>query len=195
MYELSLDPYHRRSIRLKGYDYSLPGAYFVTVLSFHQKPVFGSIKGGLFNANIDGNIVRECWYELDKHYPYINLDAFVVMPNHIHGILFIEDTKVFPGHDVRAGLRPALTKLHELSAIIRAFKSFSARRINEHRKTPGTPVWQRNYYEHIIRNDREINDIREYIEANIINWDKDTENPLTQGRVIDPPSVLYLLQT
>jgi putative transposase len=169
--------YHRHSIRLKGYDYSLPGAYFVTVLSFHQKPVFGSIKSGLFKANINGNIVRECWHELFKHYCNINLDAFVVMPNHIHGIVFMEDTRVFPRHDVGAGLRPAPTKLHELSEIIRAFKSFSARRINEPRKTPGTPVWQRNYYEHIIRNDKELNDIREYINNNVTNWNKDKENP------------------
>jgi putative transposase len=178
MDELSFDLYHRRSIRLKGYDYSLPGGYFVTALSFHQKPVFGSIKNGLFKANINGNIVRKCWHELDKHYRSINLDAFVVMPNHIHGVIFIEDTRVFTRHNAGAGLRPALTILPELSETIRAFKSFSARRINENRKTPGTPVWQRNYYEHIIRNDKELNDIRQYMDANVINWDKDTDNLL-----------------
>jgi putative transposase len=176
--ELRFYQHNRRSIRLKGYDYSLPGAYFVTVLSLHQQTVFGVIKDGIFKPNINGNIVKECWYELDKHYYNINLDTFIVMPNHIHGIIFLEDTNVPSSRNVGAGLRPALTKLQKLPEIIRAFKSFSSRRINEHRNTPGTPVWQRNYYERVIRNEKEFNEIRQYIVDNVTNWGKDTENPL-----------------
>lgn len=176
MDDFTLEPHHRRSIRLKGYDYSLPGGYFVTVLSFHQKLVFGSITGGLFKANANGNIVRECWQDLKKHYRNIVLDSFVVMPNHIHGVIFLEDARVFPLRDVGAGLRPALTKPHELSEIIRAFKSFSARHINKHRNSPGVTVWQRNYYERIIRNDQELDSIRQYIDNNVLNWDSHKEN-------------------
>jgi putative transposase len=90
------------------------------------------------------------------------------MPNHIHGIILI--------NDVWAGLKPAHTKRYPLSEIVRAFKTFSARRINTARNAIGVPVWQRNYYEHIIRDNEELNIIREYINNNVINWNSDNEN-------------------
>ncbi|HSE83161.1 MAG TPA: transposase, partial [Thermodesulfobacteriota bacterium] len=104
----------------------------------------------------------------------IKLDAFVIMPNHVHGII------INVANDVGAGLKPAPTtvaKNHTLFEIVRGFKTFSSRRINETRGTPGSHVWQRNYYEHIIRNEDDLDEIREYIINNPLKWDSDTENP------------------
>ncbi|MHB8104719.1 MAG: transposase [Dehalococcoidales bacterium] len=167
---ISSDIHHRRSIRLKGYDYSLPGAYFVTIITYQRIPVFGEIKAQNMLLGDFGEIAISCWEDIPKHYPNILLDSFIIMPNHVHGILIIDN--------VGAGLKPAPTaKKYPLSEIVRSFKTFSARRINTLRKTPGLPVWQRNYYAHIIRNEEELNSIREYIENNIREWETDKENP------------------
>jgi putative transposase len=110
------------------------------------------------------------WNELPNHYPCVTCDTFVVMPNHIHGIIVVRDTIV------GAGLKPAPTR-HGLPEIIRGFKTFSARRINDLRESPGIPIWQRNYYEHIIRNEEELARIREYTANNPLQWENDRENP------------------
>jgi REP element-mobilizing transposase RayT len=127
--------------------------------------------------------VNECWKDLPDHYGQVLLDEFVAMPNHVHGIIILND------NTVGAGFKPAPTidnhdiqhrnsfKHHGLPEIIRAFKTFSARRINQARNTPGIPVWQRNYYEHVIRNEEDLNKVREYISTNPAGWDKDEENP------------------
>jgi REP element-mobilizing transposase RayT len=171
---------HRRSIRLKGYDYAYPGAYFVTICTHNREHLFGEIVDSQMQWNEHNCIVQACWDDLPYHYPHVELDAFVVMPNHIHGIIVLVDV-------VGAGLRPAPTtapattpttgKRHDLPEIVRAFKSFSARRINGIRQTPGVPVWQRNYYEHIIRDENELNCIREYVMSNPVQWQYDREIP------------------
>lgn len=124
------------------------------------------------------------------HYPGIELDEFIIMPNHVHGVIFIYNNDVGATHEstttVGAGLRPApiqgkMVKRYPLSEIVRAFKSFSARQINELRNTPSTTVWQRNYYEHIIRNERALNRIREYVHYNPVRWELDRENDLHVG--------------
>ena len=164
----------RRSIRLKGYDYSQAGAYFVTVCTHRRACLFGEIVGDAMRPNACGTIVMQAWDVLPTHYPHVALDAFVVMPNHVHGIvLFADDT-------LGAGLKPAPThKHHALSEIVRAFKTFSARTINERRATPGAPVWQRNYYEHVVRDETALNRIREYIANNPARWADDPDNPQT----------------
>jgi REP element-mobilizing transposase RayT len=133
-----------------------------------------------------GEIVRNEWFDLPKHYPHIQLGSFCIMPNHVHAVIIIVDTIVgaglrpaptSPAPTSPAPTSPAPTSTKPLSEIVRAFKSFSARRINEIRKTPGIPVWQRNYYEHIIRNDEEHNRINLYIEANPAKWQEDKDNP------------------
>lgn len=135
----------RKSIRLPDYDYSRSGAYFVTICVKDHTHLFGSIDKIVMRENEFGEIVRKCWNDLPDHYPSVKLDAFVIMPNHIHGIIIIVDVD-----GVGAGLKPASTnttntpKRHGLSEIIRALKTFSARPINEIRKMPGVPVWQRN---------------------------------------------------
>jgi len=118
-----------------------------------------------------GEVVKLVWQEIPLHYPEVNNDEFIVMPNHIHGIITIDENQ-------RAGSKPApTTGKHQLSEIVRAFKTYSARKINELRKTPGTPVWQRNYYEHIILNENDYHQIGEYILYNPAKWETDSENP------------------
>ena len=173
---MTFDPaiHHRRSIRLKDYDYSQPGAYFVTVCTHGRECALGEVLDDAVILNYSGLIVQECWEQLPDHYFHVDLDAFVVMPNHVRGIIVFNDR-----HIVGAGLRPAptWTKRHGLPEIVRAFKAFSSRRINESRQRPGGPVWQRGYYEHVIRNDRSWEAIREYIESNPSRWEHDPDNP------------------
>ena len=161
--------HHRRSIRLRGYDYSQAGAYFVTASVQSRECLFGAVADGELCLNQYSEIVARCWEELPTHYPTVELDAFVAMPNHIHAIIVLTGTLAptsppspnpMPVETLRAGLKPAPTN-RALSEIVRALKTFSARRINELRGTSGTPVWQRNYYEHVIRNDDDFQRIRE----------------------------------
>ncbi len=179
--------HHRRSIRLKGFDYTSAGAYFLTICVQQGQCTLGEINGGEMHPSIFGRIAAECWDDLPNHYPHLILDAFVVMPNHVHGILVLDDISV--GADfkpasttdspdtVGAGLKPAPTQRHALPEIVRAFKTFSARRINVMKNVKGIPFWQRNYYEHIIRNERSYFAIRDYIYDNPINWQKDQLYP------------------
>ncbi|MBN1398477.1 MAG: transposase [Bacteroidetes bacterium] len=163
--------HNRKSIRLKDYDYSHAGEYFITICTYDRECIFGDVIRGEMRLSQLGEVVRDTWYDLPNHNRGIELDAFVVMPNHIHGIIIINDITV------GAGLEPAPTgKRHGLTEIIRQLKTFSALCINKKRNTVGYPVWQRNYYERIIRNDRELNIFRDYIENNVIQWFFDTEN-------------------
>lgn len=181
---MAYDPkqHHRHSIRLKDYDYSSAGAYFVTICVHRGQCLFGQVDDNGMKLSPFGMIVINCWEDLPNHYPHVILDAFVVMPNHIHGVVVLEDNSVSgestSGREAkRAGYKPAPTKRHSLSEIIRGFKTFSAKRINEIKNTQGVPFWQRNYYEHIIRNERAYVAIRDYILNNPANWDKDQLHP------------------
>lgn len=157
--------YHRRSVRLCGYDYSRAGAYFLTLCIHEKYPMLGSIHNGIMNANEYGKITEGSWYWLAHQYPYVKLDAFVIMPNHIHGILWINDPK--------GGSRSAPT-VKRLGSLIAAFKTVSTKRINQIRHSPGVPIWQRNYYEHVIRNEKSLDEIRNYIANNPANWQSDS---------------------
>ncbi len=178
---MKYDPFkhHRHSIRLQGYDYSQAGAYFVTVCALNRECLFGEIVDEEMELSEFGRVVQSCWDDLPRHYANAELDEFVIMPNHVHGIIVLRAGIDDDADPVRAGLRPApTTTRRSLFEIVRAFKSFSARRINELRDTQGTPVWQRNYFEHIIRNEDELNRIRKYIIENPSRWAADEENPL-----------------
>ena len=171
----SLQYSQRKSPRLEGYDYSQNGAYFVTIVTHHRRNLFGHIdKDGIMHLNDFGEIVWSCWNDLPAHYKYIELDAFIVMPNHVHGIILIKNP---PDTGVREGFKPSPTlenyKQHGLSEIVRALKTFSSRRINEKRNSSGTPVWQRSFHDRIIRNARELTILREYTLYNPALWTKD----------------------
>jgi putative transposase len=166
------DIHHRRSIRLKGYDYSLAGAYFVTLVAWQRELLFGNVVNGESVLNELGQIVSEKWQWLETQYPYVELGAWIVMPNHFHGILVI--------HDIgRGGSRSAPTpiKRKPLGGLIGAFKTVSTKHINLLRKTEGQIVWQRNYYERIIHDEHEMDRIHRYIESNPSQWMEDDENP------------------
>ncbi|MBN2107361.1 MAG: transposase [Deltaproteobacteria bacterium] len=164
--------HHRRSIRLQGYDYAGAGAYFVTICAHDHNSLFGEIVDGKIVLNNMGQVVLACWNDLPHHYKNLELDFFTIMPNHVHGIMALLDTTF-----VGAGLKPAPTgKRHGLPEMVRALKTFSSKRINQIRKTPGMPVWQRNYYDHVIRDDDDLNRIREYVINNPANWQEDEEN-------------------
>ena len=165
---MTYDPrkHHRRSVRMRGYDYSRPGAYFITVCTHERESLFGEITNGVMHLNRMGLIVQRSWSDLPRHYPYVVLDAMVIMPNHLHGVMVLtEDGK---------STKPR----HGLPEIVRAFKSYSARRVNALRRTPGLAVWQRSYYEHIVRDQEDWERIRGYIHINPQEWDRDLENPL-----------------
>jgi len=158
----------RRSIRLKDYDYTQAGAYFATICTQKKASILGTVKNGETILNIYGQVVAECWRWLTKQYPYVELDEWVVMPNHMHGIIIL----------CRGGSRTAPTGNYKpLGRLIGAFKTTSTKRINALRGTRGVPVWQRNYYEHVIRNEDDLNEIQQYILDNPVKWDMDEENP------------------
>jgi len=168
------ETHRRHSTRLKEYDYSLAGAYFVTVCTYERKCILAGVYDGTIKLSNEGLIVKSSWENLSDHYPHVRLDAYVIMPNHVHGIIVVDRDDI-----PRAGLRPAPTdkEHHGLPEIVRAFNAFSSRRINEFRGLNSVPVWQRSYYEHIIRNDRALDAIRAYIEANPHPWADDPDNP------------------
>ena len=192
------DQHHRRSIRLKNYDYTQPGAYFVTICTHQRTSLFGQVVDGEMAVNELGEIVRQEWFCTAQVRPYVKLfaDEFVVMPNHIHGIIWITN-HVGAQRDCAPtprGSTPNNVAPGSLGAIIRAFKSAATKRINIHRGTPGAPVWQRNYYEHIIRNDRALHTIRRYIANNPMRWHLDRYNPDAVGPDPEAHTLWRMLQ-
>jgi putative transposase len=184
---MTSDPpkYHRRSIRLREYDYSWAGWYYVTVCSHKRECVFGEVKGDKVVLAMPGEILVKHWDDLPNHYP-IELDSYVVMPNHLHGIIIIKDQSVGAIHvndPAKGGESPLQERIIQrrkmlLPKIIGRFKMETAKEINLLRKTRGVPVWQRNYHEHVIRNDADLHRIRTYIQNNPLQWAIDEENPI-----------------
>jgi len=189
------DIHHRNSVRLRSYDYRSAGAYFVTICTHQKEAILAEIFDGTASLSSLGNVVKECWQQIPEHFPNVGLDEFIIMPNHLHGILFINDS-VGATH-----ASPALTALTDLAdvsptssndrarhasplqkpgpvkrslgAIIGSFKSACTKRINEVRHTAGIPVWQRNYHERIIRNEEELHSLRDYVLTNPVRWEGD----------------------
>jgi REP element-mobilizing transposase RayT len=160
--------HYRRSIRLKDYDYRNAGWYFVTICVHERESALGKIVNGVMQLSRYGKIVDTAWRDLPKHCSYVVLDEFCIMPNHAHCIIILIDDDRRDGSPQSGSETLPARKTHPskprhpLSEIIRAFKSFSSKRINALRKTTGNPFWQSNYYEHIIRNDREYKAIKQY---------------------------------
>ena len=142
----------------------------MTICTLGKKALFGNIAGQSMILNEYGQVVQSVWQAIPDHFSHVNNEVFVVMPNHVHGIIVI-------GHNERAGFKPAPTKGYALGDIVRAFKTFSSRQINEMRKSTGAAVWQRNYYEHVIRSEEDYHEIGEYILDNPAQWEVDHDNP------------------
>jgi putative transposase len=204
---MNYDPqkHHRRSIRLAEYDYSKGGAYFVTICTRNSDPILANTQKLDVNVGVAlaathlletppnpepdsvlqfeltpiGEIVDRNWRTLPERFPMVSLDEYVIMPNHLHGILVINesDRSEFRGAGKRVGARPTPT----LGMIIGAFKSMSVKdvlaHIEENRLDMIGKIWQRNYFERVIRNEQDLENIRTYIRNNPVNWDQDDENP------------------
>ncbi len=183
------DIHHRRSIRLQGYDYSRTGAYFVTLCTQNRECLFGEIENGKMVLNDAGLMVQIVRDEMRPNYPGVETDDFIVMPNHIHGIIILvgagpcacpdgpcacPDTGQPQNGGQPQGVAPTLS----LPDVVHRFKTMTTKRYTDGVKQSGWPpypgrLWQRNYYEHIIRNETELNKIREYIINNPFNWQSD----------------------
>lgn len=208
------EKHHRKSIRLKGYDYSSAGAYFITICVKKRKCLFGDICTGEMILNDFGKIIAYHWKNIPSHFHNAKLDEFVVMPNHFHGILWLVDdgnlhvgddndtdvgsthsanktgtcrgeafrlkygdkSTILPGNasPLQPSVRPRGTKPGSLSAIIQNFSSVTTRKINRIRKTPGEKLWQRNFYDRIIRTENELHNVRQYILNNPLKWELDS---------------------
>ena len=153
----------RRTVRLRGYDYASAGMYFVTICTLNRALWFGEIANAKMHLNPIGQIVDETWAAMFRFFD--NANTWIVMPNHLHGIIVIEDSI----GDVVAG--------KSLGRLVGAFKTATTKQINEIRVTPGAILWQRGFYEHIIRDGRAFENIAAYIEDNPSQWADDPENP------------------
>jgi len=187
--------HHRKSIRLKGYDYSSEGAYYVTIVVQGRECLFGEIIDEEMCLNEYGRIAQNWWNEIPIHFPNVELGAFVIMPNHIHGIIFITTERrgeVLSPHDNankniqeinidepndQGGETPPLQH-PTLGQIVAYFKYQSTKEMNRIETDKAiTKFWQRNYYEHIIRDEKDLQNKSDYIDANPILWDEDENNP------------------
>jgi len=219
-----MDKPKRQSTRLKGWNYSKFGYYFITICTHNRKILFGNVKNGKMILNDLGKIIQQEWSNIPSHYSSVKLDEFIVMPNHIHGILILNNYPVEAGFTptrnqnkivgaglaparnqnkiVGAGLAPARSNDHRATArvaptiphhnsaptlgnIIGSYKSICFKQwrqfILDNHINPNNAVlkfWQRNYYEHIIRNQKSLDDIREYINYNPDKWQWDQNNPI-----------------
>ncbi len=163
---------HRIPTRLKGYDYTLPGGYFVTLCTHHRQNLFGQVVVGEMCLNQLGKIVESVWLEIPEHDPAVLLDEYMVMPDHFHGILFLN-----PGKSVERRASPLPSNASgALPSIIGSFKSAVTKQINRLRNTPGASLWQRSFYDRIIRNEKELDTFRAYIRANPLRQEIDISN-------------------
>lgn len=180
--------YQRHSIRLKNFDYSNTGYYFVTICSHEKEEIFGKIVGARRDApqmklNNNGKIIKNIWLSL-PNYHFVILDEFCIMPNHIHLILVIRNKKQIKCRGVidhaqnesKMKNEGLINQTPTLGQIIRFFKAKSTCEINKINQTPGLKIFQRNYFERIIRNQKELDKIREYIRLNPIMWSRDRNN-------------------
>jgi putative transposase len=174
--------YHRQSIRLKNFDYADFGYYFVTICAEDKKLLFGEIINGEMKLNKLGEIIKQCWNEIPLHYPNVKLDEFVIMPNHIHGILIINTVgaQYLEPRQRAQNVVPLQNQYQNLvsgslGAIIRGFK-IGVTKLAKGNKY-ALPVWQRNYYEHVIRDENDLYNTRVYINENPRTWERDENNP------------------
>jgi REP element-mobilizing transposase RayT len=193
--------HHRQSIRLRGYDYSQPGSYFITLCTQNRECNLGEIINNQMKFTVRGFIIHEFWSKIPDHFPNVELDEFIVMPNHVHGIIVINDNfheggKHQQNHEEggenntaggqknpaggennpEGGETPPLRK-KTLGQVIAYYKYQTTKIINQVDDTPGLRMWQRNYYDRIIHHEKILELARQYIFQNPFRWDKDPHHP------------------
>jgi len=170
-----MQPLQRRSIRLPGYDYTQPGRYFITVVTKQRECHFGEISGCAMQENMLGKMVRREWLLLAQRFPNSEIDEFIVMPDHFHGILaLIDEPQGATSPTQEAFGRP----VHgSIPTIVRSFKAATTLRARRMLGDSLTQLWQRNYFEHVIQDEHELEAARLYIRENPIHWAEDHENP------------------
>ncbi len=167
---------NRKSIRLKNYNYSQPGMYYVTICVNNRKYLFGDIYNEKMILNKYGRIIQKEWCKTEKIRKNIELDEFIIMPNHIHGIINIVRAHCnVPVHNHVEKF--GCSTPNSIPTIVKLFKSTTTKQINQLRNMPKQPIWQRNYYEHTIRTEFNLNRIRHYILDNPGNWKNDKYYP------------------
>jgi REP element-mobilizing transposase RayT len=149
----------RKHVRLPGFDYSTPGAYFVTICADFFRCLFGEVRDGVMQLNDLGAIAHRCWEEIPKHYPEADLDVFQIMPNHMHGVVYLTE------------------KGHSLGNIVGSYKGAVTRQIRASRIHVRAAIWETSYHDHVIRNDDSLQKIRTYIINNLLKWELDRYNP------------------
>jgi len=197
--------HHRRSIRIPGYDYSQDGWYFLTICTQNRNCIFGQILKGRMHLNNGGLMVKTWWQKVTDKFPSVQTDEYVIMPNHFHGIINIVDRATprgrpilcekpaLHGHPIAVNTNNKSGQPHNelgqphrvaptLGDIVNWFKTMTTNQYIHGVKQNGWPpfpgrLWQRNYYDHIIRNENELNHFRRYIADNPANWQIDKENP------------------
>jgi len=176
------DRHHRRSIRLKGHDYAEPGAYFVTICTYQRECLLGHVEGVDVVLSSAGRIAQSIWEGLADRFPSVGTDEFVIMPNHIHGIIVVGAQFIAPD----STWNPT-NHAPTLGEIVRAFKATVTRLVRRGDEgvmnhAPTGFGWQRGFYDHIVRNEAELGVIREYIRANPSRWHEDENNPAIAKR-------------
>lgn len=181
MYEEKNESHNRRSLRLIDYDYATPGAYYVTILSYRRFPIFSKIHTEKVQLSQIGIIVEDCWRKIPYHFPFVRLRDYVIMPNHLHGIIDIKyypnvvTDNVFTTRINSLKNMPKGPQSKSLSAIIGSFKSATTKHVHRLGLIDLKTIWHRNYYEHIIRDNEDLQRIADYIHLNPSNWENDLE--------------------
>ena len=177
--------HHRRSIRLQEWDYSSPGAYFVTICTYHRECLFGEVADSEMRLSELGQIVNDEWSRTPEVRPYVDLDLFVVMPNHVHVLFWIVDHLTDASDRRGVSLYAPTDELprsfrspsKSVGAIVRGYKGAATKQINTLRSTSDARVWQRSFHDHIVRTESDLNRIRRYVAENPRKWHLDSDNP------------------
>jgi putative transposase len=175
----------RQSTRLAGYNYTQSGTYFVTICTYERCLLLENISQGVIQLNMTGEIVQSCWTEINRHFAFTDTSIYVIMPNHIHGIIVInhplEETDSIRQKTESEAFGKAVR--NSLPTIVRSFKSAATKRVNANLDNEISNLWQRGYYEHVIRSEEEMAQIGDYNLGNPQKWETDRENPFLSKKV------------
>ncbi|MFH1010352.1 MAG: transposase [bacterium] len=169
-----------KSVRLPHYDYASPGAYFLTLCTHNKECLLGMVADGIMHLSECGRIIEREWLRSANLRKEVGIGDFVIMPNHLHGIVLISENDRAHG---RAALPDVYRRdsrgreAHSVSSFVAGFKSYTTKLVNELRKTPGARLWQPNYFEHVIRNDAQLSRACEYVQTNPLRWELDKYHP------------------